>query len=301
MTTLTFKHDGLDARCVVSFSPNDASRFIEGLTPSDFKGYDPLSSSADLRWIGREDLRGEDIRNRGEVAKRLGEYVENDHKQIRKSQKAIQSMIETIDLSGIKRMLQWNDSRGRVDAMRMLNGDSYFRRTVRKSKAPVEAIALVVPTGANANISADVIFARTAVALAGAELLTDYGFTVEVWGYAYSSGCYNDSDYRNALACIRLKNADQRLNEVLASSGGSAWFFRSGIFGMWASQGDAGYGLGSAVNLTGQQAEYLRECINIPDAHVMKHGSGANSVQQAIKDGIEDLKEALFKWTGGSQ
>lgn len=300
MTTLTFKHDGLQARCVVSYSPNDASRFIEGLTNSDFRGYNPMSASADLNWIGRNDLAGQGITERRQVAERLGEYVENDHKQIRKSSNAIQSLIETIDLSGIKRMLKWNDSRGRVDAMRMLNGDSYFRRTVRKSKAPVEAIALVVPTGANCDISADVIFARTAVALAGAELLTDYGFTVEVWGYAFSRGCYHDRDYKNALACIRLKNADQRLNEVLASSGGSAWFFRSGIFGMWASQGDASCGLGSAVNLTGEQAEYLRECINIPDAHVMKHGSGARTVEQAIKDGIEDLKEALFKWTGGS-
>jgi hypothetical protein len=301
MTTQTFHSPDLDAMCQVAYSPADAADFISQLGPSDFKGYDPLSVGADLDWIGRKDLAGQGITKRRQVAERLGEYVENDHKSIQNTRNQLSELVDTIDLDQLKRMLQWSDSRGRVNATRLLAGDSKFRRTFRKSLAPVEAVALVVPTGANAFVSADVIFARTAVALAASELLTQAGFAVEVWGYAYSKGCYRDADAgsKNALAAVRLKAADEHTNEAIAASGGSAWFFRSGIFAMWASQGNAGSGLGSSVNLSDEQAEALCDVIGLEQAHVMKTGTGQNSVEAAIKAGIADVKDALTKWIGG--
>lgn len=301
MTTQTFHHSGLDAMCQVAYSPADAADFINQLSPSDFKGYDPLSQSADLDWIGRKDLAGQGITKRKQVAERLGEYVENDHKSIQNTRNQLSELVDTIDLDQLKRMLQWSDTRGRVNATRLLAGDSKFRRTFRKSLAPVEAVALVVPTGANANVDADVIFARTAVALAASELLTQAGFAVEVWGYAYSQGCYRDAESgsQNALATVRLKSADEHTNEAIAASGGSAWFFRSGIFAMWASQGKACGSLGRSMNLTDEQAEQLCDVIGLEQAHVMKTGTGQNSVQEAIKAGIADVKDALQKWIGG--
>ena len=301
MTTQTFHHSGLDAMCQVAYSPSDAADFISQLGPSDFKGYDPLSVSANLDWIGRRDLEGQGIKNRRQVAERLGEYVENDHKSIQNTRSQLSELVDSIDLDQLKRMLQWSDSRGRVNATRLLEGASKFRRTFRKSLAPVEAVALVVPTGANAFVDADVIFARTAVALAASELLTQAGFAVEVWGYAYSKGCYRDADTgsQDALAAVRLKAADEHTNEAVAASGGSAWFFRSGIFAMWASQGNACGSLGSTRDLSNEQAKELCDVIGLEQAHVMKTGTGQNSVEAAIKAGIEDVKEALTNWIGG--
>lgn len=297
------KSDALHTHFTISDTPADAGDFIASLKGSDFKGYDPLNDgSCDLDWIGRPDLKGQ-VTSRRDVAGRLGEYVENDHKAIAKTRDQMSDLVDSIDLSMLKRRLTWSDTRGRVNATRLLNGDSTFRRTIRKSMAPVEAVALVVPTGANCGTDADVIFARTAVALAAADLLSNAGFAVEVWAYAYSRGCLNDSPdgTSNTLAAVRIKDADEGLNEAIAASAGSAWFFRTGLFGMWAHHGRAGTGLGSAINLSEEQGIEVASCIGLEKAHVMRTGTGSDTVAGAIKAGIEDVKQALMKWTGSDE
>ena len=211
------KSDALTCLYTVSDTPADAGDFIASLNDADFQGYNPLNQSADLGWLGRTDLQGQ-VKNRRDVAARLGDYVDNDHKQIAKTRNQLSDLVDSIDLDQLKRKLMWSDSRGRVNATRLLNGDSTFRRTFRKSSAPVEAVALVVPTGANAGVDADVIFARTAVALAAADLLSQAGFAVEVWAYAYSHGCLSSSHLgtRNTIAAVKIKDADEGLNEAIA-------------------------------------------------------------------------------------
>ena len=299
MPVRNFTHAEMNCKVSVADSPSCAGEYIDSLTAKDFVGYNPLKSSPDLEWLGREDLKGEGLTSRRQVAARLGEYVENDHKSIQSTRDQLSDLVDSIDLDQLKRMLQWSDSRGRVNATRLLAGDSKFRRTFRKSMAPVEAVALVVPTGANANVDADVIFARTAVALAASELLTQAGFAVEVWGYAYSANCYRGEDINNAVAAIRLKAADEHTNEAIAASGGSAWFFRSGVFGMWAAQGNACSSLGQSRDLSDEQAEHMCNIIGLEQAHVMKTGTGQRSVKTAIEAGIADVKQALHKWIGG--
>lgn len=292
--------DALSCNFTISDTPADAGDYVNSLKPSDFKGYDPLNDGhVDLDWIGRPDLKGE-VTSRGQVAARLGDYVENDHKAIAKTRDKMSDLVDSIDLSMLKRKLMWSDSRGRVNATRLLNGVDKFRRTIRKSAAPVEAVALVVPTGANCGTDADVIFARTAVALAAADLLSQAGFAVEVWAYAYSRGCLNSAvnGTTNTLAAVRIKDADEGLNEAIAASAGSAWFFRTGLFGMWAAHGNAGGGLGCAVDLDPSQGKEIARCIGLEKAHVMRTGTGSNTVGEAIKAGIEDVKQALAKWTG---
>lgn len=297
-------HKSKDLSCnfTISDTPADAGQFIDSLTDSDFKGYDPLSRTPDLNWLGRHDLKGDSsIKSRRDVAGKLGEYVDNDHKQIASCRDKMSDLVDSIDLSQLKRMLKWSDSRGKVNATRLLNGDSMFRRTIRKGSAPVEAVALVVPTGANANIHADVIFARTAVALAAADLLSQAGFAVEVWAYAYSASCLDDSPNgtTNALASVKIKDADEGLNEAIAASAGSAWFFRSGMFGMWAHMGRANGGLGMSRDLSVAQGKEVAKIIGLQKAHVMRTGNGQNSVEDAIRAGIEDVKQALTKWVSG--
>lgn len=294
------KSKALTCLYTVCDTPADAGDFLATLTDSDFQGYNPLNQDADLRWLGREDLKGQ-VKNRRDVASRLGDYVDNDHKQIAKTRNKLSDLVDSIDLNQLKRRLAWSDSRGRVNATRLLNGDSTFRRTIRRGSAPVEAVALVVPTGANSNISADVIFARTAVALAAADLLSNAGFAVEVWAYAYSSGCLDTAHLgtRNTIAAVKIKDADEGLNEAIAASAGSAWFFRSGMFGMWAQHGDAGWGLGSSRNLTEAEGREVANIIGLEKAHVMRVGNGQDTVSEAIKAGIEDVKAALTKWISG--
>ena len=287
----------INTRCSIAETVQASSEYVASLKESDFKGYNPLSQSANFSWIGREDLKGSGIKKRREVAALVGDYVENDHKQIASARKQMSDLVDSIDFHSLKRMLKWSDNRGKVNAGRLLNGDSRFRRTLTKSQAPAEAVALVAPTGGNANIKAEVMFARTAVALAAAELLGEAGFIVEVWGYAYSQGCYNDSKNKNAIAAVMLKSADEPLNEAIAASAGSAWFFRSGIFGMWAAQGDADWGLGRSCELPKEKQKYVAQAIGLQQAHVMRQGDGQHSVKAAIEVGIEDVKEAISKWT----
>ena len=286
-------------RCSVAESPSDAADYIANLDLSkDFKGWSP-KGNADLSWIGRTDLTGRHTKT--EVAAMLGEYVENDHKQISSARNQMADLVESIDLTQLKRMLQWSDSRGRVNATRLLSGDTKFRRTFRKSAAPVEAVALVVPTNANCGVPAEVIFARTAVALAASELLSEAGFAVEVWAIAHTYNVYRDGGNgpTDGLASMRLKSADEPTNEAIAASGGSAWFFRTGFFAMWAAQGEANSGLGSSQRLTDEKCDEVREAIGLEQAHVMRSGDNLNSVEQAIKAGIDDVKEALQAWIGG--
>jgi len=299
-------HKSKDLSCnfTISDTPADAGHFLDSLTDSDFKGYDPLSRKPDLSWIGREDLKGDkSIRTRRDIASKLGEYVDNDHKQIASCRNKMSDLVDSIDLSQLKRMLKWSDSRGKVNATRLLNGDSMFRRTIRRGSAPVEAVALVVPTGANCNINADVIFARTAVALAAADLLSQAGFAVEVWAYAYTKNCLDDSPNgtSNALAGVKIKDADEGLNEAIAASAGSAWFFRTGMFGMWSHMGDANTWLGNSIDLTVSQGKQIANIIGLEKAHVMRTGTGQHSVEDAIKAGIEDVKQALIKWVSGDE
>tara|TARA_R110002167_G_scaffold103528_4_gene267821 strand:+ start:196 stop:1149 length:954 start_codon:yes stop_codon:yes gene_type:complete len=298
------KSEDLHTHFTISDTPADAGDFLASLEGSDFTGYNPLDSSADFNWIGRKDLKGDSsVKTRRDIASRLGDYVENDHKAISKTRDKMSDLVDSIDLSMLKRKLTWSDTRGRVNASRLLNGDSTFRRTIRKSMAPVEAVALVVPTGANCGTDADVIFARTAVALAAADLLSNAGFAVEVWAYAYSRGCLNDSpdDTQNTLAAVRIKDADEGLNEAIAASAGSAWFFRTGLFGMWAHHGRACTSLGQAIDLSPEQGREVAACIGLDKAHVMRTGTGADTVKEAIRAGIEDVKQALAKWTGESE
>ncbi len=296
-----FVIDEINTRCSIAETVQASSDYVASLTSADFEGYDPLNTSADFSWIGREDLKGSGIKKRREVAALVGDYVENDHKQIAKARKNMSDLVDSIDFSSLKRMLKWSDNRGKVNAGRLLNGDSRFRRTLTKSQAPAEAVALVVPTGGNSNIKAEVMFARTAVALAAAELLGEAGFIVEVWGYAYSKNCYNNSENKNAIAAVMLKSADEPLNEAIAASAGSAWFFRSGIFGMWAAQGDADWGLGRSTELPKESQKYVAQAIGLEQAHVMRQGDGQHSVEAAIKVGIEDVKEAISKWTAKAE
>lgn len=287
----------INTRCSVAETVQAASDYVGSLKDSDFKGYNPLNQNADFGWIGREDLRGSGITKRREVAALVGDYVEADHKQIASARKQMSDLVDSIDFSSLKRMLKWSDNRGKVNALRLLNGDTRFRRTLTKSQAPAEAVALVVPTGGNCGVRAEIMFARTAVALAAAELLNDAGFVVEVWGYAYSRSCYRDEKNKNAIAAVMLKAADEPLNEAIAASAGSAWFFRSGIFGMWAAQGNASGGLGSSVELPKENRKYVAQAIGLEQAHVMRQGDGQRSVEDAIRVGIEDVKEAISKWT----
>jgi hypothetical protein len=293
----------LHTHFTVADSPGAAGDFVASLKPSDFKGYDPLSVTGDLRWIGREDLSGRKGLKRRDIAATLGDYVENDHKQIASASSKMESLIDSIDLTALKRMLLWSNSRGKVNAGRLLAGADRYRRTARRSAAPVEAVALVVPTGANCGTPAEVIFARTAVALAAAELLGEAGFAVEVWAYAYSQGCLNDkpSGTSNTLACVRIKDADEPLNMAIAASAGSAWFFRTGLFGMWAHHGNATGGLGHARDITSAEAEVVRDVVGLDKAHVMKVGSGQRNVEEAIKAGVADVVEALSAWIGGGE
>ena len=292
-----FVIDEINTRCCIAETVQAASDYVGSLKNSDFKGYNPLNQDANFNWIGREDLRGSGIKKRREVAALVGDYVEADHKQIASARKQMSDLVDSIDFSSLKRMLKWSDNRGKTNALRLLNGDTRFRRTLTKSQAPAEAVALVVPTGGNCNIKAEIMFARTAVALAAAELLGEAGFVVEVWGYAYSRGCYRDDENRNAIAAVMLKAADEPLNEAIAASAGSAWFFRSGIFGMWAAQGNADSGLGSSVELPKENRKYVAQAIGLEQAHVMRQGDGQHSVKDAIRVGIEDVKEAISKWT----
>lgn len=292
----------LHTHYTVADSPGAAGDFLASLTPSDFEGYDPLNVTAsNLEWIGRPDLKGRKSIKRRDVAATLGDYVENDHQQIASASSKMDSLIDSIDLTALKRMLQWSNNRGKVNAGRLLAGADRYRRTARKSLAPVEAVALVVPTGANASIKPEVIFARTAVALAAAELLGEAGFTVEVWAYAYSQGCLTreHKGTRNTLSAVRIKDADEPLNMAIAASAGSAWFFRTGLFGMWAHHGHACSSLGHARDMEPEECEVIREVIGLEKAHVMKVGSGQRSVQEAIKAGVADVVEALSAWIGG--
>jgi len=288
-------------RCCIAESPASALDYINGLTKSDFRGYDPLFERPDLHWIGRSDLKNQGVGTSKDVCLRIGEYVEKDHQQISSARNKLADLVDSIDLSQLKRMLQWSDSRGRVNATRLLQGDSHFRRTIRKSQAPVEAVALVVPTGANCGVSAETIFARTAVALAASELLQEAGFAVEVWAYAFTQGCYRDSKDKNGLAAMRLKSADEPTNEAIAASGGSAWWFRTGFFAMWSAQGDAKHSLGHSRNLTDNEVEVVREAIGLEQAHLMRRAGDVSTVEAAIREGIEDIKEALTKWVGNEQ
>ncbi len=68
---------------------------------------------------------------------------------------------------------------------------------------------------------------------------------------------------------------------------------------MWAAQGEANSGLGSSQRLTDEKCDEVREAIGLEQAHVMRSGDNLNSVEQAIKAGIDDVKEALQAWIGG--
>ena len=68
---------------------------------------------------------------------------------------------------------------------------------------------------------------------------------------------------------------------------------------MWAAHGQAGYGLGSARDLNTNEAKAVASIIGLEQAHVMKTGTGQDSVKNAIKAGIEDVREALTKWISG--
>ena len=287
---------GLHTHYTVCHTPQSASDYLASLKESDFEGWSPFKSW-DKSWAGRKDLKGDISYIQGGML--LGDYVENDHKQIANASKQLSDLVDSIDVSGFKRRLAWSDSRGRVNASRLLNGDSTFRRTIRKSSAPVEAVALVIPTMGNCGVKPEILFAKTAVALAASEILSEAGFTVEVWAYAYSQSCLDEAKNgtKNTIAALRLKDADEPLNEAIAASGGSSWFFRSGFFSMWAAHGDAGWGLGHARDLTDTEAKDVCNIIGLEQAHVMKKAT-EGSVEQAIQTGIADVIEAISKWTG---
>ena len=296
----THKSKDLTCHFTTALNPHEAGEYVASLKPSDFEGYDPINgSNADKKWVGRPDIEGQVTRK--QIAATLGDYVENDHKQITSAKSQMSDLVDSIDLTQIKRQIRWNDSKGRVAPLRLLNGESHYRRQIRRSKAPVEAVALVVPTGANCNISAEIIFAKTAVALAAAELLGEAGFAVEVWAYAFSENCLDTekNGSRNTLAAMRIKAADEPLNEAIAASGGSAWFFRSGFFGMWAAHGDASCGLGYSRGMSKKEGAEIANCLGLEKAHMMRASGDCRSVEDAIKTGIEDVKQAIMAWTDG--
>ena len=143
--------DELSFHYSVFMNPHEYREYISELRSSDFKGYDPLSDGPSLAWIGRKDLKSKGLKKRGEVMDTFGDYIKEDHDQIKKSQghSRMTDLVDSIDLESLKRVLRWNDNRGRVSAGRLLRGESRFRRQPSKRMVPTEAVALVVPTGAN--------------------------------------------------------------------------------------------------------------------------------------------------------
>ena len=57
--------------------------------------------------------------------------------------------------------------------------------------------------------------------------------------------------------------------------------------------------LGSSRNLSDSEGREVANIIGLEKAHVMKVGNGQDSVREAIKAGIADVKEALTKWVSG--
>tara|TARA_R110000824_G_scaffold196246_4_gene379416 strand:+ start:1317 stop:1799 length:483 start_codon:yes stop_codon:yes gene_type:complete len=156
----------------------------------------------------------------------------------------------------------------------------------------------------SAGVPADALMARAAVALAAADILMDYGFAVEVWAYAYSTNIFNSSGgnkHRDALAAVRLKASDEPLNEALAASGASAWFYRTGLFAAWEvmSNNDESGGLGQAIALDNRKAENVARVMGLQQAHIMR-GGNPFSVESAIDATLKDLKQALETWTEGA-
>ena len=106
----THKSKDLTCHFTTALNPHEAGEYVASLKPSDFEGYDPINgSNADKKWVGRPDIEGQVTRK--QIAATLGDYVENDHKQITSAKSQMSDLVDSIDLTQIKRQIRFKGSR----------------------------------------------------------------------------------------------------------------------------------------------------------------------------------------------
>ena len=302
-----FVDDEMDARMMIADDSASLAHFIEdcdaqAVYSGDNSGHGLSDRISDLSWVGRpEGIDGDKSLSTRDFFNAFGKARNEDMEMVAGQRGGVMDSIDNIDLSDFESKIRWMTSMpGRVDSMRLLRGESAWARRRVRSKAPIEAVCLGIPMTASWTVDADTIMARAAVAICAAEILQEYGFAVEIWAFAWSSGCFR-SGPQNALAALRLKAADDPFNEAEVTSGASSWFYRTGLFSMWCAlgRGDVCGGLGYPEALSQDKRKAVARCLGLHKAHIMRGvPPGSYSKANAIKDAIEDVCEALDHWVG---
>mgnify|MGYP003641184790 FL=1 len=309
-----FVDETFNARTIISHTAHDIQDFLR---PANMKlmsqlpfgqhSCDPRTDkNLDLKWIGRpEGIDGNKSITRAELAGEMGNFRQTDIDLLVKFRQEAIKHVDQIDLSAfVAKYLAADDMPCKVDAFNLLMGESWGKKR-KKTKAPKESIALVLPLSASCSVDSDVLAAAMAIVVAISEALSDAGFAIELWVTNKGKSVYNSGEVPNFFGAYKIKDTSDPFNDTLISSAASAWFFRSGIFSMMRmlGPGDVSGGLGYPdVVYTDEEKAHITSLIGLNHAHVMKGwDAGSISAEKAMLHMISEITNALSTYTSGEQ
>lgn len=207
----------------------------------------PLTGKAnfwriDPDWVGRHFNSWQEV-----IEASRGPWQEGVA-EIEKYRAKIDSEIELP--KSIKRKRKFTDNGATPDIDRYLSHDPMFlSEIVRSKQSGNKSISLVCNTGNNCDVSSNIMYIRSAAAIALADLLEEAGYSCEIIGYLRSRNTYHASNYKNLLSITTIKQAGDPLEINNIAVALSPWFFRTiqveSIFQANPREADPGLGYSS--------------------------------------------------------
>lgn len=128
-----------------------------------------------------------------------------------------------------RRKMRFGEQGDEIDFDRLRAGDEkYWHEAFRENVRAPQTLTLFCNVAASYNVGSRDVFYRGAVGIVLADLLSQAGFSVELYLVSASSGAFRSGD--DLIQTVCLKKAEAPVDTATIANAMSGWFLRSVIF-----------------------------------------------------------------------
>jgi len=240
----------------------------------DHRVEDRIHASFTASFLGRNDIRS--LADVGELRSK------KDEKLLRTIDRKIEELdSELPDPTEIKRSRTFDEFDGdEVDYDRLRSGQEFWHASEKRETTGVQNVIINIQQNASGMTDSKSIADRCATAIALAKKLESAGYGVEVNVFNYNTNVFDglrQGSNNRLLTIIPAKTFDQGLDIVGLANLTAPWMFRTYTFADRAITGlmfggQAGYGMGSTVEIDSFAIEQIENGIDTSTTKVINFG-----------------------------